>query len=129
MLDMDLFSGLLTTDLKLWNKRKNLYSTLSIAVDTGASITTISKDILFRAGYDVASGKINRITTASGIEYVREVIVDKIRLDIIEISNVLVYTHTFPQESFASGVLGLNVLSMFDVSLFFSTKQIELTKI
>ena len=50
-------------------------------------------------------------------------------LDVIEINNVLVYAHTFPQESFASGVLGLNVLSKFDVNLLFSKKLIELTLI
>jgi len=86
-LKMDLSSGLLMTDIKLWNKLKSAYSTLSIAVDTGASITTISTDILFRAGYDITSGSTRRITTASGIEYVREIIVDKVRLDNYEISD------------------------------------------
>jgi len=128
-LKMDLSSGLLMTDIKLWNKLKSAYSTLSIAVDTGASITTISTDILFRAGYDITSGSTRRITTASGIEYVREIIVDKVRLDNYEISDVLVYAHTFPQESFATGVLGLNVLSLFDINLLFSKQLIELNAI
>ena len=113
----------------LWNRAKNKYSTMSIVVDTGASVTTISKDILFRAGYDVMAGVSKRITTASGIEYVKELVIDRIRLDQYEINNVLVYAHTFPQESFASGVLGLNVLSMFDVNLLFSKQLIELTVI
>ena len=129
VLKMDLFSGLLMSDIEIWNKRKNSYSDFSIVIDTGASITTISKDVLFRAGYDVMSGNVVRITTASGVEYVREVFVDKVRLDVIEIDNILVYAHTFPQESFSSGVLGLNVLSLFDVSMLFSKKSIELTEI
>jgi len=129
VLKMDLFSGLLMSDIEIWNKRKNSYSDFSIVIDTGASITTISKDVLFRAGYDVMSGNVVRITTASGVEYVREVFVDKVRLDVIEIDNILVYAHTFPQESFSSGVLGLNVLSLFDVSMLFSEKSIELTEI
>jgi len=117
------------SDIKMWNKRKNAYSPLSVVLDTGASVTTISDNILLRAGYDINSGKTQRITTASGIEYVREVVVDKIKIDNFEIDNVLVYAHTFPQESFASAVLGLNVLSKFDVNLLFSKKLIELTLI
>jgi len=128
-LKMDLSSGLLMVDIKLWNKAKNAYSALSIAVDTGASVTTISKDVLFRAGYDVISGKTQRITTASGIEYVKELTLDKIKLGDCELDDILVYAHTFPQESFSSGVLGLNVLSNFDVNFLFSEKVIKLTMI
>ena len=47
----------------------------------------------------------------------------------IEIKNILVYAHTFPQESFSSGVLGLNVLSLFDVNMLFSKNLIELKEI
>jgi predicted aspartyl protease len=128
-LDIDLLPGLLMTDIDLWNRAKNKYSSMSIVIDTGASVTTISKDILFRAGYDVMAGVSKRITTASGIEYVKELVIDRLRLDDYEINDVLIYAHTFPQESFASGVLGLNVLSMFDVNILFSKKTIELTVI
>ena len=128
-LKMDLLSGLLMTDIDLWNRGKNKYSGVSIVLDTGASVTTVSTDILFRAGYDVNSSITKRITTASGVAYVKELIIDKIRLDYFELTDVLVYAHTFPQESFASGVLGLNVLSLFDINLIFSKKLIELAKI
>ena len=121
-------SGLLMIDIKLWNNAINAYSALPIVLDTGASITTISTDILFYAGYDVTSCPTRRVTTASGVEYVREVILDKIKLDNYEIKNVRVYAHTFPQESFSTGVLGLNVLSLFDVNLMFSKNLVELTK-
>ena len=85
-------------------------------------------DVLFRAGYDQKQGHVRRITTASGIEYVKEVFIDKIKLDTIVLNDVLVYAHTFPQESFSSGVLGLNVLSVFDVSFLFSKGLIELVR-
>jgi len=127
-LQMDMLSGLVMVDIGLWNKKRNAFSKMSITVDTGASVTTISTDILFRAGYDITSGTTKRITTASGIEYVKEIVVGKIRLDSFEMSDVLVYAHTFPQESFSSGVLGLNVLSGFDVNMLFSKGLIELTK-
>ena len=126
---MDLFSGLVMTDIELWNKSKNQYNVMTIVLDTGAHVTTISKDILFRAGYDIFAGATKRITTASDIEYVKEITVDRIRLGSYEIYDVLVHAHTFQQESFATGVLGLNVLSMFDVNLLFSKHMIELTVI
>ena len=129
VLKMDLLAGLVMVDIGLWNKRKSAYNKISITLDTGASITTISTDILFQAGYNVSSGTIKRITTASGIEYVKEVAVEKIILDRYAINDVLVYAHTFPQESFSSGVLGLNVLSVFDVNMLFSKGLIELTKL
>ena len=127
ILQMDLLSGLVMADIDLWNKKRNAFSKVSITVDTGASVTTISTDILFRAGYDITSGTTKRITTASGIEYIKEIVVERIRLDTFEMNDVLVYAHTFPQESFSTGVLGLNVLSKFDVNMLFSKGLIELT--
>ena len=85
--------------------------------------------MLIRAGYYFNLGRVRRITTASGIEYVKEVLLDKILLNCIEINDVMVYAHTFPQESFSTGVLGLNVLSGFDINFLFSKGLIELTKI
>ena len=122
-------STVLMTDIKLWNKAKKDYSSLYIAVDTGASITTISKEILYHAGYDISAGAVNKFTTASGVEYVRAIVLEKIKLDTLEISDVLVYAHTFPQESFVAGVLGLNVLSKFDVNILFSKSLMELSLI
>jgi len=127
-LKMDLLSNLIMVDISLWNKNKKAYNKLYITLDTGASVSTISTDILYRAGYDVASGAVKRIATASGLEYVKELYVDKIMLDNCEVKDVLVYAHTFPQESFSSGVLGLNVLSLFDVNILFSNGLVELTK-
>ena len=96
ILQMDLLSGLVMVDIGLWNKKRNAFSKMSITVDTGASVTTISTDILFRAGYDITFGTTKRITTASGIEYVKEIVIEKIKLDTFEMSDVLVYAHTFP---------------------------------
>jgi len=122
-------STVLMTDIKLWNRTKNDYNSLYIAVDTGASITTISKEILYHAGYDISTGSVQKFTTASGIEYVRAVVVERVKLDSYVINNVLVYAHTFPQESFVAGVLGLNVLAKFDVNILFSKGLMELTVI
>lgn len=43
---------------------------MMVVFDTGASVTTISKDILYQLGYDVSECEKARITTASGVAYV-----------------------------------------------------------
>ena len=128
MLTMKTTSPLMT-EIDFWNKRKGNYSVFSIIVDTGAHMTCIDRDTLIRAGYDVKSGNKRRITTASRVEYVNEVYIDRIKLGDIELENVLVYAHEFPEECLMYGVLGLNVLSKYDVNLLFSKKLIELTAI
>jgi len=100
-----------------------------IEADTGASVTTVSKDILHNLGYDVTNGNIEQITTVSGIEYVREIFIDKINFGEFELKNVLVYAHIFPEESLTTGVIGLNILSQFDINMLFSKRKIFLTQI
>ena len=73
--------------------------------DTGAVTTTISKELLFDLGYDVQTGNQVKIVTASGLEYVREVIIDKIDMGGFELRDVKVYAHSFPIESYSTGVI------------------------
>ena len=115
--------------LGFWDTELLDYREGLLTFDTGASVTTISKDVLYELGYNVVDGKTRQITTASGVEYVREVYIEKIRLGDFLLEDVLVYAHTFPEESFITGVVGLNVLSQFDINLLFSKRQIVLTKI
>jgi clan AA aspartic protease (TIGR02281 family) len=122
-------SSPLVIEVDLWNKRKSRYSLFSILVDTGAHMTCIDKNTLIRAGYDVESGNKRKITTASGTEYVTEVYIDRIKLGNIELEKVLVYAHEFPEECYMYGVLGLNILSKFDISLLFSERLIKFTSI
>ena len=129
VLDMSFSSELIMVNIGLWNKVINSYSHMLITIDTGASVTTISTDMLHKLGYNITSGKEKRVITASSVEYVRPVIVEKIRIGGIVLDNIEVYAHTFPESSFSLGVLGLNVLRNFDVSLLFSKKEIELVRI
>ena len=128
VLDMHKTSNHLSIHVDIWNIEYGAYNVGILTFDTGASVTTISKEVLYDIGYDVVSGKVHKITTASGIEFVKEVTLDKIRLGEYELKNVTVYAHTFPEE-FTTGVIGLDILSQFDINLMFSKKQIELTRI
>ena len=46
--------GLAIINIGVWNKRMHRYDNMLITLDTGASVTTISTDILQRLGYDTA---------------------------------------------------------------------------
>lgn len=123
------FGEALFVDVELWNNNTKEFNNTSLTFDTGAVTTTISSDILFLLGCDMNKGQIARIVTASGVEYVREVIIDKFRIGNFELKNIKVYAHSFPLESFSSGVIGLNILSQFDIKLLFSKRVIELNKL
>lgn len=124
VLHMARFSNMVMTRIKIWNKTSNDYAKMLITVDTGASITTISSDVLHALGYDTTTGPKNRITTASGTSYVRSVNLDMM-IGTIQLCGIEVYAHAFPEECFSNGVLGLNVLSLFDVNFVFSKRVIE----
>ena len=124
---IDMSGSIPIVDVKLWSRTKNAYRTASLFLDTGAAVTTISKDILHILGYDTQSKEKRRITTASGIEYVDEVFLDRLMISGYELENIKVYAHTFPQESFSDGVIGINVLSKFDMFISIKKKILELT--
>ena len=126
ILNMISISELIMVEFSIWNKCINSYSKMYITIDTGASVTTISADILNKLGYDTTSGSKQRILTASSVEYVKTVTLDKVKLGSFELENIQVYAHTFPESSFSIGVIGLNILKKFDVNFLFSSKTIEL---
>ena len=97
---------------------------MMVVFDTGASVTTISKDILYQLGYDVSECEKARITTASGVAYVDVVRLKKLKLGTLILEDVEVYAHTFPEESFSLGVIGLNVISKYKVTLDFRERKI-----
>ena len=123
------FGSHLSIDVDFWSRLKTRFIGGFFTFDTGAAVTTISKSILYDLGYNIGDGKTQVISTASGTEYVKEVVIDKIRIGDIVLENILVYAHTFPDECATSGVIGLNVLSMFDINLLFSKRLIELTRL
>lgn len=53
-------------------------------------------------------------------------VLDKLKIGDLEVKEIEVYAHTFPEESFAIGVLGLNIISQFNVTLNFENNIISL---
>jgi len=128
-LKMELFSGGLYIPVQLWSAIENRYRRISLMLDTGASVTTISPEIFYQLGYKPANVNKATITTASSVECVSQFILHSIKIGDVEIHNIEAYAHKFPEESFAIGVVGLNVLRQFDIHLAFSQNLIVFNKI
>jgi len=110
-LPMASLSNLIMINIEIWHKERQKFVNMLIACDTGASVTTISSDILQKLGYDSTRGDVKRITTASTVNYVKSVNIDQIRIGETEThicTDIESYAHTFPAESMITGVLGLN---------------------
>ena len=129
ILDMHLTSSNLFAYISFWDRDIQDYRIGQLLFDTGASVTTVSKNALSDLGYDVDSGKAQKIITASGVAFVNEVPIDKIQLGGCVLENVKVYAHSFPEDSFTSGVIGLNIIAQFDVNMLFGKKIIELSRL
>ena len=125
---MDMFGGALQIGVRLWSKAQRKYRWTYLTLDTGASVTVVSPEILYQLGYDPLSDKAT-MTTASGVERVRRFKLEKMVIGDIEIDDVEVYAHKFPEECFSIGVVGLNVLRLFDIELLFSKGIIKLKRL
>ena len=77
---MEPMGNMVMLDVELWSQRVNKFRNMMVVFDTGASVTTISKDILYQLGYDVSECEKARIATASGVAYVDVVKVEKLNI-------------------------------------------------
>lgn len=88
--------------------------TIDLALDRGASTTTIATDIVVGLGYDpAASTRRVRIITAIGQS----------------VDDIDVICHDLPEESHIDGLLGLNFLRHFDLTIRYSNGTLCLERI
>jgi len=126
-ISFDMIGGTPVVHVKIWSPTKKVYRSMFLTLDTGAATTTISKDILHILGYDTQSKKKIRIITASGVEFADEVTLDKLMIAGFELTDVKTHAFTFPQECLSDGVVGINVLSYFDIFVSFKRKILGFT--
>lgn len=116
------------------NKKGNLYTLdvllqignirrkQNLIVDTGASKTIISRFTIEAMGYDILeTKKFQRFVTASGTAEAPMVCVDKFFCLGKQIDNYEVVAYDLPRESLVNGLLGMDFMTMFDISI--STKN------
>ena len=102
---------------------------VNMIFDTGASFSSISYETALNIGIDVATSP-NRIeiVTASGKEYVPLVRVPKLTVLGFTIERIDCVVLNLPPGVRASRLLGLNVLTQFNIALRFLDKIVEISK-
>jgi predicted aspartyl protease len=103
---------------------------IPVVLDTGASFTVVATDILVHLGYDPANPLFTRqrIVTGSGIEYAPRMTLRSVTAIGQKVANLEVLGHDLPAESGISGLLGLNFLRHFRLTVRFRKGIAELTK-
>ena len=118
---------LIPLSLEVGGINDDTIQTFSVALDTGASITTIPPQVATELGYDLSNPKQEvDILTSSGIFTANIITVSKLTAIGETVENIDVLCHDLPEDSIVEGLLGLNFLRHFDVNISFSTGTIEL---
>lgn len=92
-------------------------STVDLLIDTGASMTTLSPELLSSLGYDLSGPRVN-FSTASGVIQAPVVEVGSISLGPASVSQVAVGALAISRPSRqVDGLLGMNVLRHFEFTL------------
>ena len=103
---------------------------IPVVLDTGASLTIVAVDIMARLGYDPANPKLDRqrIITGSGIEYAPCTTVRSATAIGQRVGNLEVLCHDLPPESGVDGLLGINFLKRFKLTIRFRKGIIDLNR-
>ncbi len=89
-------------------------------LDTGASECFVHRSILIGAGYPVGEGKHGtKLQTAGGIVQSEDFSVESLRVYENEVKDLRVSCFNIPEESRIEGLLGLNFLKHFRLTLDF----------
>ncbi len=98
-----------------------------LALDTGATDTVLNWDVAVLLGCDPASAPVRvRITTASGVESVPQVEIDKLEALGKQQEHFPVLCHTLPPSATVDGLLGLDFLRRLRLVLDFRTGSVTL---
>ena len=120
-------SQLIMVGLGIDGTTADAFQVLPVALDTGASTTTIPTKVLIDLGYDLSNPKdVKQIITGSGIISAPIITVRQLTAIGETIENIDVLGHDLPENLSVRGVLGLNFLEHFDFSISFLTRTIEL---
>ena len=120
-------SNLILIPVKVMGIDGNSFRDIRVVLDTGASITSISTNVALDLGYNLSNPKSTReVITGSGVEELPIIEVKALTAIGQTIENIDVICLDLHPEIHAEGVLGLNFLSNFDVSIFFSKGIIDI---
>ena len=122
-------SNLILIPIKVIGIDGNSFRDIEVALDTGASTTSIPIYVASALGYNTSDPKIiQEVVTGSGVEEAPVIEVKALTAIGQTIENIEVVCLDLPPEILVEGVLGLNFLSNFDVNISFSKGNIELVR-
>jgi len=103
---------------------------IPVVLDTGASLTIVATDIMAQLGYDPANPMLDRqrIVPGSGIEFAPRATVRSATAIGQKVTNLDVLCHDLPPESGVDGLLGLNFLRHFKLTIRFRKGIIDLNR-
>lgn len=114
----DPVDGLIVVSTRLVGPAERIVARL--ALDTGATATIISAAILQFIGYDPASSSERvRVTTGTGVAYAPRLSVSGIAALELEKSDFPVVCHTLPPSASIDGLLGLDFLRGYRLTIDF----------
>ncbi|MDE0400116.1 MAG: retropepsin-like aspartic protease [Candidatus Poribacteria bacterium] len=118
---------LIVLRLQVGGADPDTFRNVTVALDTGATITIIPSQVLIALGYDLLNPEDRvQLLTASGPAFAKRINVRRLTAIGETIENIDVLCHDLPGNSPIKGLLGLNFLRHFDVNISFSTATIEL---
>ena len=118
---------LIIHSLEVGGINPNTVQTISVGLDTGASITSIPIQVATDLGYDLSNPKQEvDILTTNGIITAKIITVRNLTAIGETINNIDVLCHDLHEDSIVEGLLGLNFLQHFDINILFSSETIEL---
>jgi len=126
-IEIEIRNGLMYANVPFWSMVEEKYLDALVLIDTGASVTSFPDTTLKRLGCRF-DGKKSSVNTANGFVDVREVTVPKVLFGSIELTDVMVHAHTYLENFLFDGIIGMNVLSLFNFSVNFDDKSITLEK-
>ena len=103
---------------------------IPVVLDTGASLTIIATDIMAQLGSDPANPALDRqrIVTGSGVEFAPRATARSATAIGQKVTDLDVLCHDLPPESGVDGLLGLNFLRHFKLTIQFRKGIIDLTR-
>ena len=100
---------------------------MPVALDTGATITTIPSQVATDLEYYLSKLKQQvEIITGGGTAPAKIITVRNLTAIGETVENIDVLCHDLPEKSIVEGLLGLNFLQHFNINISFSTETIEI---
>lgn len=121
---------LITVDVTIHSLNENDLRSVKLVLDTGASITSINSKVLSHLGYDIFNPiGITDFLTAGG--YVENSLLELSRLTVFgkEFKKTNVCNIDLPEDEYIDGLLGLDILSNFDIEIKYSNRKMYIQPI